>query len=139
MRAAGIGVLFAAGLGVAACATYYDEGYGRGPRGGYGGYDYSGGAYDRLGNDCRFFRGSGGRRLDPWLACTDEGREVVRRFDQDRDRRIGRATADRANIWFRRHADTNRDMRLTDAEIRTALVNAARWDAAAATERADNR
>ena len=118
----GIGALFAAALGVAACQTYYDD------RGGpYGRYDYVGRDYDRLGNDCGFFQGKGGRLLDPWLACTREGQELVRyRFDGDDDRRVGRGTADRANIWFRRHADTNRDLRLTDAEIRAALVNAAR-------------
>jgi hypothetical protein len=111
---------------VSACATYYDDDYGYG-RGGYGGYDYVGRGYDRLGNDCGVFRGRGGHRLDPWLACTREGQDIVRyRFDEDHDRSIGRETADRANIWFRRHADTNRDMRLTDNEIRAALVNAAR-------------
>jgi hypothetical protein len=109
---------------MAACANYYDE---YGARGGYGGYDYVGGDYQRIGNDCGFFRGKGGEALDPWLACTREGQDFVRgRFDTDEDRRIGRRGADRANIWFRRHADTNRDMRLTDPEIRAALVNAAR-------------
>ena len=125
MRALAIGALFTAVLSMTACSTYYDE---YGSRGGYGGYDYVGRDYDRIGNDCRFFRGSGGDMLDPWLACTREGQEFVRgRFDTDEDRRIGRRGADRANIWFRRHADTNRDMRLTDAEIRAALVNAARY------------
>ena len=42
MRAAAIGALFTAALGMAACATYYDDygrdGHGRG-QGGYGGYD----------------------------------------------------------------------------------------------------
>lgn len=122
MRVALVGTLFAAALGVAACETYYDD-YGR-P---YGGYDYVGRDYDRLGNDCGFFRGGGGHLLDPWLACTREGQELVgHRYDEDDDRSIGRDTADRANVWFRRHADTNRDLRLTDNEIRGALVNAAR-------------
>jgi hypothetical protein len=124
MRNIATGALLAAALGVAACSTYYDEGYRRG----YGGYGYDGRDYQRIGNDCRFFRGGGAERLDPWLACTREGRGIVRdRFDRDRDRRIGRATADRANIWFRRHADGDRDMRLTDREIRAALVNGARF------------
>jgi hypothetical protein len=120
-----VGVLFVAAVSVAACETYYDEsGYGRGR---YGGYDYAGGDYERLGNDCGFFRGRGGQWLDPWLACTEEGQEIVRYgFDSGDNARIGRRTADRANIWFRRHADTNRDMRLTDPEIRAALVNGAR-------------
>ena len=39
---------------------------------------------------------------------------------------ISEATADRANIWFRRYADTNRDLVLTDPEIRIALVTASR-------------
>ena len=124
MRSLAIGALFTAALTMAACANYYDE---YGARGGYGGYDYVGGDYQRIGNDCGFFRGKGGEALDPWLACTREGQDFVRgRFDTDEDRRIGRRGADRANIWFRRHADTNRDMRLTDPEIRAALVNAAR-------------
>lgn len=123
MRKAAIGILFAAALGTGACATYYDD-YGRGR----GGYDYVGRDYDRPGNDCGFFRGSGGARLDPWLACTREGQGIVRRgFDRDGDRRIGAATAERANIWFRRHADTDRDLRLTDPEVRAALVNGERW------------
>ena len=121
MRASLIGAIFLTAAGVAACTTYYDG------RGGYGGYRYSG-DYDRLGNGCRFFEGSGGARLDPWLACTPEGRDLVRlRFDGDRDRRVTSRTAERANVWFRRHADTDRDRRLTDAEIRAALVNAARY------------
>jgi opacity protein-like surface antigen len=125
MRNMAIGALLATALGVSACATYYGEGYGRG--GGYGGYGYDGRDYQRLGNDCGFFAGSGGRRLDPWLACTREGQGIVRYgFDEDQDRRLTGKTADRANIWFRRHADTNRNMRLTDPEIRAALVNGAR-------------
>jgi hypothetical protein len=122
MRKSAILTLFASALGMAACATYYDE------RGSYGGYAYQGGDYDRLGNDCGFFGGSGGGRLDPWLACTQEGQGIVRRgFDGDDDRRLSARTAERANIWFRRHADTNRDMRLTDPEVRAALVNAERF------------
>lgn len=124
MRKAAIGTLFVAALGMAACATYYDDGYG----GGGGRYAYAGGEYDRLGNGCGFFGGSGGDTLDPWLACTAEGQGIVRRgFDGDDDRRLSARTATRANIWFRRHADTNRDMRLTDPEVRAALVNAERF------------
>ena len=37
---------------------------------------------------------------------------------------ISEETADRANIWFRRYADSNHDMTITDPEIRTALVAA---------------
>ena len=131
MRPAAIGALFTAAIGVAACASYYDDdrGYGRDGYGSYGGYHYDGRDYQRLGNRCGFFRGSGGNRLDPWLACTDEGQEIIRRgFDEDQDRSIGKRTADQANIWFRRHADRNRDMRLTDREIRIALSEATRYD-----------
>lgn len=124
MRGIAIAALFTTVLGVTACETYYDDDYRRG----YGGYDYAGRDYDRLGNDCGFFEGAGGDLLDPWLACTREGQEVVRYgFDRHGDRRLGEGQADRANIWFRRHADTNRDMRLTDPEIKAALVNAARF------------
>ncbi|HEX8579889.1 MAG TPA: hypothetical protein VF655_09890 [Allosphingosinicella sp.] len=123
MRKSAVLTLFTAALGMAACATYYDEGYGQGG----GGFNYVGRDFDRPGNHCGFFTGSGGRALDPWLACTPEGQGIIRRnFDSDRDRRISSGTATRANIWFRRHADTNRDMRLTDREIRAALVNAER-------------
>jgi hypothetical protein len=125
MRKSAVLTLFVAALGVAACATYLDD---YGPGGGWGSYDYVGRDYDRPGNDCRFFGGSGGARLDPWLACTREGQGIIARgFDPERDRRVGKRTAERANIWFRRHADTNRDMRLTDGEIRAALVNAERF------------
>ena len=125
MRKPAVLTLFAAALASAACATYYDDDHGRS---GWGGYDYVGGDYDRPGNGCGFFGGSGGARLDPWLACTEEGQGIVRRgFDSDRDRRLSARTAERANIWFRRHADTNRDLRLTDPEVRAALVNAERF------------
>ena len=131
MRKAAIGTLLALALGVTACETYsdgygYRDGYRDGGR--YGDYSYAGADYDRIGNDCGYFDGEGADLLDPWLACTDEGHLVVRNgFDEDSDRRITAETADRANIWFRRHADTDRDLRLTDNEIRGALVNAARY------------
>jgi hypothetical protein len=122
MRMAAILTLFASALGMAACATYYDGGY----RG--GSYDYVGSDFDRPGNGCGFFAGPGGGKLDPWLACTPEGQGIVRDgFDSDRDRRLSSATAERANIWFRRHADSNGDMRLTDGEVRMGLVNAERF------------
>ena len=109
----------AALLATVACSTYDDDGY--------GGYRYEGSRYDMRGNDCGYFGGSGGDRLDPWLACTREGQEIVRHgFDGDDDRRLGAKAAMRANIWFRRHADTDRDLCLTDPEIRAALVNGSR-------------
>ena len=111
--------LLAAAAALAGCATYDDD-YGHGRR---SDYRYAGSDYDRLGNDCGTFRGSGGHLLDPWLACTGEGEDLVRaRFDRGHNGSISRKTADRANIWFRRHADTDRNMRLTDPEIKAALV-----------------
>ena len=62
--------LLAAVLGLAGCATYdKDDGHGR-----RGDYRYAGSDYDRLGNDCGTFRGSGGALLDPWLACPAKAR-----------------------------------------------------------------
>jgi hypothetical protein len=116
MRTVAIATLMAASIGVAACATY-DRG-----RGDYG---YDGRSYQRLGNDCGSFGGPGGKRLDPWLACTEEGEDIVR-SRYARSGRLSGDEADEANVWFRRHADTNRDLRLTDPEIKAALVNAAR-------------
>jgi hypothetical protein len=120
MRSTSVAVLLAAALATAGCATSHrGYGYGDGED-----YDYAGTDYDRLGNDCGTFSGSGGDMLDPWLACTDEGEDLVRAmFGAGRDGTIDGGTADRANIWFRRHADTDRDMRLTDPEIKAALVN----------------
>ena len=91
---------------LSACATYGDYGYHDDYY--YGGADYAWG---------------GEQALDPWLAETDEGREIVAlRFDGARDPQA----AQEANIWFRRYADTDNDLRLTDAEIRLALVQASR-------------
>ena len=45
-------------------------------------------------------------------------REAARGF-------VSEDSAQRANIWFRRCADEDCDLRITDAEIRTALVTAA--------------
>ena len=119
MRSTSFALLFAAALAISGCASRNDDyGLGNGDD-----YAYAGTEYDRLGNDCGTFTGSGGDMLDPWLACTGEGEDLVRVMFSGRDGRIDEATADRANIWFRRHADTDRDMRLTDPEIKAALVN----------------
>lgn len=123
MRKAATIVLLTAAFGLAGCET--NDGYGDRNGGRYGGYDYVGSDYERLGNDCDAFGGEGGDMLDPWLACTDEGRDLVRTLF-DRDGRIDAATADKANIWFRRYADHDRDLCLTDPEIRGALVTHAR-------------
>ena len=70
--------------------------------------------------------GPGLAQLDDWLKDTPEGRAIVTLgFTDAAGGVISEETADRANIWFRRYADTNRDMTITDAEIRTALVAAA--------------
>jgi hypothetical protein len=71
--------------------------------------------------------GPGVAQLDEWLKDTPEGRAIVTLGFRDAARGvISEATADRANIWFRLYADTNRDMVLTDPEIRIALVTASR-------------
>jgi hypothetical protein len=70
--------------------------------------------------------GPGLAQLDDWLKDTQEGRAIVTLgFGDAANGAISEETADRANIWFRHYADTNRDMILTDPEIRTALVAAA--------------
>jgi hypothetical protein len=118
------------GLAVAAtlagCATY--GGYDPGAEGrGYGGYRYEGSAWAaRRGGGGGELRGRGVDILDPWLAGTEEGRRMVRAgWRNARRGRIDPHTAERANIWFRRHADVNRDLCLTDLEIRMALANGA--------------
>jgi len=66
------------------------------------------------------------RHLDDWLKETPEGRAIVTLgFSDAAGGVISAETADRANIWFRRYADSNHDMTITDPEIRTALVAAA--------------
>jgi len=61
-------------------------------------------------------------RLDPWLEDTREGQVIV-------SRSLGEAYHPEAirdlNIHFRRFADTDGDLRLTDHEIRAALVRCA--------------
>jgi hypothetical protein len=124
MRRAMTAALLVAALGVTGCATADRM---AGPGHARGDYRYTGENYQRLGNDCPAFGGAGGRMLDPWLACTREGQDLVRyRYGRESER-LNPAMADQLNIWFRKHADTNRDLCLTDPEIRTALVNAVRW------------
>jgi len=77
---------------------------------------YYGNRYMRVG-------GQGASNLDPWLAATDEGRQwVLQRYDRRGDGRVNGRTARRANNDFRVWADSDRDLRLTDEEIRTALA-----------------
>jgi len=94
-------------LAVSACA--HDPYRYGGPSGGYGydGDDWSGRDMDDL------------SRLDPWLEDTREGEQIVGRalgrdFHPDAVRDL--------NIRFRHFADTDRNLRLTDEEIRLALV-----------------
>lgn len=71
-------------------------------------------------------RGPGVDILDPWLIETPEGRAVVTLGFRDAGNGfVSEDVAHRANIWFRRYADHDCDMRVTDVEIRTALVAAA--------------
>jgi len=70
--------------------------------------------------------GPGVALLDPWLLDTAEGRAVVTLgFSEAANGFVSEDVANRANIWFRRYADENCDMQITDPEIRTALVTAA--------------
>ena len=118
--------------GVSACAWGYDEHYNppgsivQGPPGPF----YRGRAWAAPRPSRAPFEGaltgSGLAQLDDWLKDTPEGRAIVTLgFSDAANGVISAETADRANIWFRRYADTNHDMTITDAEIRTALVAAA--------------
>ena len=70
--------------------------------------------------------GPGVALLDPWLIGTAEGRAIVTLgFRDAADGFVSEDVAHRANIWFRRYADHDCDLRVTDPEIRTALVAAA--------------
>jgi hypothetical protein len=129
MRGAIIAALFTAAVGVSSCAVYDDYAHGRayaydGHR--YGDYRYDGRLYSGWSRTSESFTGGGALLLDPWLAQTRQGHALVSaRFDQDHSGRLDADTAHRANAWFRRHADRDRDLRLTDEEIRSALVVAA--------------
>lgn len=135
-------IALAAGLTITGCA--YDT-YGNGYDGGHQGAGHQGrghhdGEYDRDyrgGNGYHGSHGYGDRydnpfrvsergRLDPWLAHTFEGHKFIRdHYRVGRDNVLRRRDADEANAFFRRWADVDRDYRLTDAEIRTALIHTA--------------
>jgi hypothetical protein len=130
MRRRGLTILTAglAAIAAAGCAEdYYGERYGGGPVHGPDGYAYDGRAW--AGERRPFagdLHGPGIALLDPWLKETAEGRAVVTLgFRETAEGFVSEEIAHRANIWFRRYADENRDMRITDPEIRTALVAAA--------------
>ena len=102
-------------LSVGGCASYPDD-YG------YSGDEWDGPRRVHSGE----LRGPGVATLDPWLRETREGRAVVTLGFREAARGfVSEDVAHRANIWFRRYADENSDMRITDPEIRTALVAAA--------------
>jgi hypothetical protein len=128
MRGPIIAALFTAAVGVSACAVYDDFAYGRaygyhGHR--YGDYRYQGSDYSGWSRTSDAFKGGGAPLLDPWLGLTEEGQAVVRaRFDEGRPGHLRPQSAHRANAWFRRYADQDRDLSLTDQEIRTALLSA---------------
>ena len=106
-------------LGAAGCAT---DPYGYGGDPAYAGSAWSGERRPWQGD----LHGPGLNVLDPWLKETAEGRAVVTLgFNTAAEGFVSEEVAHRANIWFRRYADENRDMRITDPEIRTALVAAA--------------
>jgi len=103
---------------VAGCATYDDRGYG-----GSDGYpSYQGGQYGGTG-----VGGTGARDLDPWLGGSRAGQALVlARFDRNDNGEIGSDRAREANAWFRRYADRDHDLRLTDREIDAGLQRVAR-------------
>lgn len=114
----------AAAFGLAACA--HDDFHDVPSYAAYGPYAYAGHAWaDRRPYDGDL-RGPGVAMLDPWLRETAEGRAIVTLgFHAAAEGFVSEAIADRANIWFRHYADSDGDMRITDPEIRTALVSAA--------------
>lgn len=106
-----------AALGAGACAT----GYGHGDYA-YGGREYAGVRQAYAGD----LHGPGVALLDPWLKETREGRAVVTLgFREAGGGFVSESVARRANDWFRRYADQDCDMRITDPEIRVALAAAA--------------
>ncbi len=114
--------LLAVMASLSACSWGYDGDYG------HDGYAYRGDAW--AGDERRPHRGEltgpGVEVLDDWLKETAEGRAIVTLGFRDAGNgEVSEDVAHRANIWFRRYADGDRDMILTDPEIRTALVAAA--------------
>ena len=96
----------------------------------YRAFDYM--RYYRAGYGWYGPRGSHGWRvLYPWLADNPATRHwVMWEFDRNRDGRLSRSEASRANRGFQRLADFNRDGRLSRWEIREAvneLTDEYRW------------
>ena len=119
-------ILAAAGL--SACASGYEEGPGRAwavdgvPAPAYRGGQWVEPRRPYAGE----LTGPGLAILDDWLKETPEGRAIVTLgFGDAGGGVVSEDVAHRVNIWFRRYADHDRDMTITDPEIRTALVTAA--------------
>jgi hypothetical protein len=115
--------------GLSACAWGYDDynspGWEASPRPAYRGGEWGAPRAVRTPFEGTL-TGPGLAQLDDWLKDTREGRIIVTLgFSDAAGGAISAETADRANIWFRRYADSNHDMIITDPEIRTALVAAA--------------
>ena len=115
--------LAAVALGACAHDPYY------GPPRDHGDYGYDGEHWRERATRMPYegeLRGPGLDILDPWLRETREGNAIVTMgFMDAAEGFVSEDTAHRVNIWFRRYADENRDMRITDPEIRIALVAAA--------------
>ena len=116
-----------AALAATGACAYEDYGPYGPDRGGSGPHAYDGRDWAGASEPYRGeLRGPGVAILDRWLLETREGREIVTLgFSDAVDGEVSEDVAHRANIWFRRHADSNRDMRITDPEIRAALANSA--------------
>lgn len=127
MRQRHLLILLTSLAGMAASACSYDPYRDRARHHGSGGYAYGGGEWDeRRGADVGDLDGPGLAILDPWLKETREGRAIVTLGFREAGRGfVSEDVAHRANIWFRRYADQDGDMRITDPEIRIALVAAA--------------
>jgi hypothetical protein len=116
-------------VGLSACAWGYDDYYGAsrwegGASPAYHGREWAAPRAVRTPFEGEL-SGPGLAQLDDWLKDTPEGRAIVTLGFTDAARgQISAETADRANIWFRRYADSDHDLILTDPEIRTALVAA---------------
>jgi hypothetical protein len=129
MRGPIIAALFTAAVGVSACAVYDDFAYGRAY--GYHGHRY--GDYRYQAATIRAGAALPTRSRAAALPCSTRGwprRAKARRSSAPASTtaapgHLGAQSAHRANAWFRRLADQDGDLRLTDQEIRTALLRAA--------------
>lgn len=104
---------------IAACTTPGEEKFGYQDRLPDGTYPvYQGGRYGEYG-----IGGAGAEHLDPWLNGTQPGQRLILAFfDRNYNGRIGVDRAGEANRWFRRFADRDHDLRITDDEINRGLI-----------------